>query len=161
MKKKNFLAIILSLALTAFAACSMPNEETSGSTQNSESSSTITEDNSNVSTEEETPSNSETGDSGEKKDSGVVEDEEKDVYYTVQFDTQGGSTVDAVRVKRGEKITAPATPTYITKECEYVFVGWLYKGEKWDFAKGVAEDMTLTAEWKEGEKYTEPILPKD
>lgn len=160
MKRISFLAIILSLALTMFAACSMPNEETSGSTPNSESSSTITEDSASTSTEE-TPSNSETGDSGEKEDSGVVEEEEKDVYYTVQFDTQGGSTVEAVRVKSGEKITVPATPTYITKECEYVFVGWLYKGEKWDFSKGVTEDMTLTAEWKEGEKYTEPILPKD
>lgn len=40
--------------------------------------------------------------------------------YTVTFDTDGGSTVASVTVKRGDKLTKPADPT----KTGYTFGGW-------------------------------------
>ena len=66
-------------------------------------------------------------------------------YYTVTFNTDGGSEVASQTVKSGEKATAPADPT---KE-GYTFVGW-YNGDiKWDFEIPVSENTTLVARWNE------------
>jgi hypothetical protein len=81
---------------------------------------------------------------------------------TVRFDTDGGGSIADVSVKKGEKISQPKTPTKITSRCEYVFVGWFYNGVAWDFEKDVVtEDMTLVAHWEEGDRYTDPFLPKN
>ena len=88
-------------------------------------------------------------------------EEEKDVYYTVTFDTDGGSDVAAVTLLKGEKIPIPEEPSKASKDCEYVFLGWYYNGEAWDFERGVVEDMTLVARWKAKEYYTDPFLPKN
>jgi hypothetical protein len=192
MKRIGILALILSVALTSFAACSFSNTNSSLSTSNSDSSSpsedsatdASTDNSSNGSTDDSTDdsstdSSSSSGDSASDSSSdssfsgdsssddtsnedSSTDSEEKQIYYTVQFDTDGGSTVASVTVLSGETLTQPATPTKITQVCEYVFIGWFYNGEQWDFENGVVtQDMTLTARWKEGEKYTDPFLPKD
>lgn len=63
--------------------------------------------------------------------------------YTITFDSDGGTAVDAMTKKYGEELTEPTEPT---KE-NYVFVGW-YKGEN-AFEGGTmpAENFTLTAHW--------------
>lgn len=74
------------------------------------------------------------------KDEPVVED----VYYTVTFDTVGGSSVDPMRVKNGGSIKAPADPE---KE-GYIFTGWRHGAVDWSFAEDkVNSDLTLTACW--------------
>ena len=60
--------------------------------------------------------------------------------YTITFDTDGGSTIDAITQDYGTKITAPEAPT---KE-DYVFVGW----DKEIPATMPAESVTITAQWK-------------
>ena len=163
MKRKSILLGLLALTLTAFTACSILIEDSS-SLQSVESASQQESVTVSGGIEEsidggdsscwgssvaETPLDSESG-------------ERERVYYTVQFDTDGGSDVASVSVLEGEKLLQPQTPTKITKTCEYIFLGWFYEGEAWDFDKGVVtQDMTLVAHWKEGEKYTEPFLPKD
>ena len=73
--------------------------------------------------------------------------------YTVTFDTDGGSEVDAQTVAYGEKAKTPADPT----KTGYTFAGWELGGNAYDFAASVTEDITLTAKWKDSEKPTGEI----
>ena len=77
----------------------------------------------------------------------------------VTFDTQGGSTVNAVEVTKGGKVTKPATdPTKADK----VFAGW-YKESActtpWNFDTDVVNaDITIYAKWDD--KTVEPPVVK-
>ena len=64
---------------------------------------------------------------------------------TVNFETDGGSTIAPKKVKKGAKLAEPTPPT---KE-GYTFVGWYnsYTGEWWDFNDPVYTSMTLVARW--------------
>ena len=69
--------------------------------------------------------------------------------YTITFDTTGGSDIASITQDYGTAITAPEAPT---RE-GYTFIGW---------DKGIpktmpAEDMTVTAQWKDSEKPTGEI----
>ena len=69
--------------------------------------------------------------------------------YTITFDTAGGSDIASITQDYGTAITAPEAPT---RE-GYTFIGW---------NKGIpktmpAEDMTVTAQWKDSEKPTGEI----
>ena len=63
--------------------------------------------------------------------------------YTVTFDVQGGSTVQAITVNAGAVVAAPATPT----KTGYTFNGWLLNGVTYDFATPVNANITLVASW--------------
>ena len=70
--------------------------------------------------------------------------------YTITFDTAGGSEIAPVTQDYGTNITAPADPT---RE-GYTFIGW---------DRGIpttmpAENMTVTARWKDSEKPTGEIV---
>ncbi len=65
--------------------------------------------------------------------------------YEITFDTNGGSPVSTLKVKKDGTITKPADPT---KE-GYVFDGWYYNDEKFDFSTKVTKDMKLDARWTE------------
>ena len=67
--------------------------------------------------------------------------------YTVTFNSDGGSKVEAVKVKRNKTIEAPKAPT---KE-GYKFVSWQVAGTDFDFSYPITEDLTLTAKWEEDE----------
>lgn len=66
--------------------------------------------------------------------------------YTVTFESNGGSSVAPITVYRNTQLLdIPET----TRE-DYVFTGWTYEGEEWEFGKGgeyVRSDMTLYANW--------------
>lgn len=74
---------------------------------------------------------------------------EKPAEYTVTFDTQGGSPVDAQTVTENGVVTRPADPT----RDGYTFKGWTLDGADFDFTTPVTGDITLTAVW---EKDDEP-----
>ena len=63
--------------------------------------------------------------------------------YTVTFDTDGGSAIDAQKVAYGGKATAPEAPT----RSGYTFAGWYLGNEKYNFNTPVTADLTLTAHW--------------
>ncbi|MCH5163443.1 MAG: InlB B-repeat-containing protein, partial [Clostridiales bacterium] len=75
--------------------------------------------------------------------------------YTVTFETNGGNTIDSVKVDKDGKVTRPTDPE---KE-GYTFDAW-YKDEAlteaWDFdTDTVTEDITLYAKWTE---VKEPLV---
>ena len=71
--------------------------------------------------------------------------EGKTTYYTVTFDSNGGSTVHNRAIETGNTFTAPEAPT----RTGYTFVGW-YNGETvWNFETDVVNsNVTLTAKWE-------------
>jgi len=68
-------------------------------------------------------------------------------YYTITFDSQGGSVVSSQMVEYGEKVTEPPDPT----RTGYTFGGWYTESgctNAWDFATDtVTSGMTLYAKW--------------
>ena len=69
--------------------------------------------------------------------------------YTITFDTAGGSEIAPITQDYGTNITAPAAPT----RDGYTFLGW----DKAIPATMPAENMTVTALWKDIEKPTGEI----
>ena len=88
-------------------------------------------------------------------------------YIAVTFDSDGGSTVAAQRILRGQKAQRPAAPT----KDGYTFIGWYNKADlqyinlpEWNFDYPVFENMELMAQWMEARPIsTDPItyLDKD
>ena len=72
-----------------------------------------------------------------------------DKYYTVTFDSQGGSYVKSQGVLAGSTLNAPSTPT----NGELIFKGWykstIKSAAQWDFATDkVNANLTLYAFWE-------------
>ena len=91
------------------------------------------------------------GTGGNKEDDGGT-------YYTVTFDSQGGSAVESQRVLAGNPANAPASPTRDT----FDFYGWFRSASedaaRWDFAADrVNENITFYAHWTQ----KEPPMPTD
>ena len=76
-------------------------------------------------------------------------------YYTVSFNSNGGSSVSAQKVESGKTATKPATPT----RDGYSFRGWYNGTSEFDFSTPIKSDITLTAQWTENK--TTPETPKN
>ena len=70
--------------------------------------------------------------------------------YTITFDTNGGSEIAPITQNYGTKITAPADPT----RKGYTFKGW----DKEIPETMPAENITITARWRDTEKPTGEII---
>ena len=66
-------------------------------------------------------------------------------YYTVSFDSNGGSAVTAQSIEAGQKATKPADPT----KDGYDFKGWTLNGSAYDFNTAVNGNITLVATWEQ------------
>lgn len=64
--------------------------------------------------------------------------------YTIQFDVGGGTHIPSQKVMKNEKIERPEDPE---KE-GYVFLGWYYQEESFDFDTMITQDMELEAHWR-------------
>ena len=102
------------------------------------------------------------GDTGENPGGDVAENPESGIYYTVTFDTRGGSEMDSVKVKVGAIIGGVALPT---KQCSnFVSFAKDADGEElWNlFRDTVTGNITLYTIWEdahtlgEWETLTEP-----
>ena len=70
--------------------------------------------------------------------------------YTITFDTNGGSEIAPITQDYGTEITAPANPTR---------KGYTFKGWDKEIPKTMpAENITITARWKDTEKPTGEII---
>ena len=65
-------------------------------------------------------------------------------YYTVSFDSNGGSYVSSQTVVSGSYASRPANPT----RSGYTFDGWYYSGTPYNFNSAVNKNITLSAMWK-------------
>ena len=65
------------------------------------------------------------------------------VYFTVYFDTSGGSAVPSEVVHDGNKAFCPNDPSKYGSKFRY----WALNGVKYDFNTPVTSDITLTAVW--------------
>ncbi len=71
---------------------------------------------------------------------------EKEVTYTVTFNTNGGSSIASQTVSSGGTVTRPADPVL----SGYTFRGWYQDSAlttAWNFSSPVTKDMTLYAGW--------------
>lgn len=81
-------------------------------------------------------------------------------YYTVNFDTNGGSAVESQRIAKNSKAIKPADPE---KE-GFAFAGWYTDSEgtaEYDFGKAVTGNLTLYAKWTEDTEPTPPPVEPD
>ena len=153
-KKTKFLIV---LVISVFFAVSLSGCFDDGEADNA-SSSMNTSIESPVTSESfhgEFPSSSESDNDSDNDDSAnaseerISESQRNDDLFTVTFDSDGGSAVNAVTVKSGEKIPEPKSPVKATLEKQYAFKGWYYQDKKWDFENDVVtENITLTAKWE-------------
>ena len=97
----------------------------------------------------ESDNDSDNDDSANASEERISESQRNDDLFTVKFESDGGSAVNAVTVKSGEKIPEPKSPVKATLEKQYAFKGWYYQDKKWDFENDVVtENITLTAKWE-------------
>ena len=88
-------------------------------------------------------------------------------YYTVTFDSQGGSPVDSQRIESGKTATQPSDPT----KADADFDAWYTDaactaGNEYDFSSLVTADIVLYAKWIPRHVYAQfdsdggyPIVP--
>lgn len=63
--------------------------------------------------------------------------------YTINFETNGGSPVASIIIDKDGIAEKPEDPV---KE-GYIFAGWYYNDEPFDFSKPITSDMELEARW--------------
>ena len=75
--------------------------------------------------------------------------EKEEKYFTVSFDSKGGSAVDSIKVKCGDTLTLPVKPT----KKDYTFDKWVDKNEMpiLNDALLSCEDIKLSAVWIKNE----------
>lgn len=78
------------------------------------------------------------------------------VYYDVDFNTDGGSTVQSQKIKENETVTKPEDPT---KE-GYTFAYWQLDNKEYNFNKKVTKNIVLKAKWIENDPNGEKISVK-
>ena len=66
-------------------------------------------------------------------------------YYTVTFNSDGGSAVASQRIPKYGSVRIPVAPT----KTGYLFLGWNKDGSTYNFQAAVMADFTLTAVWGE------------
>ncbi len=145
MKKPVKAALLLVVSASFLASCnnSQPEDtltddspESSSSSSSASSSASSSESSKDTSTAQTTP-----------ESSAEEASTEEGKYYTVSFNSNGGSEVASQRVKEGEKATKPADPT---KEGS-TFGGWFITQSlttEFDFANtAITTDYELFAKW--------------
>lgn len=78
------------------------------------------------------------------------------ITYTVTFNSNGGSAVDAKSVVSGNRVSKPTDPT----KSGFVFGGW-YSDEEltqaYDFTSSVTDDLTLYAKWSDAPAHSHAV----
>ncbi len=102
--------------------------------------------------DEEEPSQNNGTETPSDKPNGQGDPDKK--TFTVTFDTNGGSKVDAQTVEDGAKATKPADPT----KDGFSFVKWTNDGVAYNFDDAVKADLTLKAVWEKVIVYPEGAI---
>ncbi|MGJ0845839.1 InlB B-repeat-containing protein [Tissierella praeacuta] len=89
-------------------------------------------------------------------------EEEPTKEYTVNFNTNGGSSINSKKVKEGEKLSRPSDPTKVN----YRFMGWYEDSnltKVFNFDTPITKEITLYVKWEKVEKPEpeKPVEKKD
>ena len=68
--------------------------------------------------------------------------------YSVEFDSNGGSSINIQKVTKGEKVTKPENPI----SDGYDFVNWYLNDKEYNFDDKVTSNIKLVAKWNEKQK---------
>lgn len=74
----------------------------------------------------------------------VIAKDSSEVYWTVNFDSLGGTLVPSQSIIDNDKVTRPTDPTLDG----YTFAGWFVGEAEYDFNSLVISDLTITAKWE-------------
>lgn len=74
----------------------------------------------------------------------------------VSFDTSGGTPIEDIEIKKGEKLLKPVDPTMPG----HSFAGWYKDFEIFDFNTAIDENITLKAKWEETSTNNSSIKTK-
>lgn len=70
--------------------------------------------------------------------------------YTITFNSDGGTKIDAISVEEGNSVVSPTNPT---RE-GYTFKGWYNGNNPYDFSNPVVSNITLKAKWEKNSGTT-------
>lgn len=160
----NKLKFLLALSIVPMMVACNPSAEASSSSDtaasydtssestsepvSSESSSSSGSASTSGSSESSSESTSESGSESTSESSSETESiDPSTIYWTVTFDTQGGSAVPSQSILNGNRAEEPADPTYEG----YIFDGWYkdtYGVTPFDFSTVITADWTIYAGWK-------------
>ena len=76
--------------------------------------------------------------------------------YLVTFDSNGGTPIESMKVKKGGTIEQPSNPT---KEGS-IFIGWTENGKAFSFSTKITKNIILTAAWQEIKENVETYTVK-
>lgn len=82
---------------------------------------------------------------GEGGGGGSQTQPEQKEYFTVEFDSQGGSLVSSQSIESGKSAQKPMNPT----KSGYTFKYWSLGGAQFDFSSQITSNITLVAVWEE------------
>lgn len=74
--------------------------------------------------------------------------------YTVSFDTDGGSAVPSQKVTENKKAVEPTPPNKVG----YLFSGWSFNANTYDFNSKVTSDVVLKAIWTKTDKKSYNVI---
>ena len=70
--------------------------------------------------------------------------EEQKQFFTVTFDTNGGSGIVSQKIENGKTVIRPEDPA----KDGYTFIGWYNDESEFDFSSPITSDLTLKAKWE-------------
>ncbi len=73
----------------------------------------------------------------------IIKEKPQIKVFAVNFNSDGGSSINTQYVNENEKASNPKAPT----KSGYSFAGWYKDGSKFDFNTPITGDITLTAKW--------------
>lgn len=79
-----------------------------------------------------------------------------DKQYLVTFDSDGGTPIESVKVKKDSLVSKPNDPE---KE-GYIFLGWTENGKVYDFNTKITKDITLVASYEIKKENVESYIIK-
>lgn len=75
-------------------------------------------------------------------------------YFTIKFDSDGGSTINSQTIIESNTANKPSNPS----KSGYEFVEWQLNDKTYDFNTKITANITLKAKWKKVEKLTAKMV---